>query len=101
MDIRCRKTTCEYNYKYTCQAKRIKITDNIVCSQFKKGDKPPIDTTKTLFERTPEYAPQRDSQTIDIKCDANCLLCKDNKCYANGITINDIKNPVCMTYLKK
>lgn len=102
MDIRCRKTNCQFNNKFTCQAKEILINQKIICSTYKNGDKPEIDTTKTMFERAPEYAPQRDSKTMKIGCKTNCMFNKSGVCIANGITVNDIKEcPYCMTYISK
>ena len=101
MDIRCRKTKCIYNNKYTCTAKEIKISKKILCSTFVKSNKEPIDSSKLIFEKAPDYAPQRESKPKDIICNADCLFNQCQKCEANGITINDIKNcPYCITYLK-
>ena len=102
MDIRCRKTGCVYNDKYTCKAKEILIKKNVECSKYEAGNKP-VDKTKWMFTETPpEYAPQRDSATIVIDCKAHCLFNQDGKCVANGITLNDIKEkPLCMTFLRE
>ena len=102
MDIRCRKTTCKYNDKYTCKAKGILIKKNVECSQY-ENTKPAVDKTKWMFsENPPIYAPQRNSSTIAIDCNAHCLFNNDGKCVANGITLNDIKEkPLCMTFLRK
>lgn len=102
MDIRCRKTTCLFNDRYTCKAKGILIGEKINCKTFAKSDKEEIETAETLFEKTPKYAPQRDSKTMSINCRADCLFNKSGKCVANGITLNEIKEkPFCVTYLKK
>lgn len=100
MDLRCRKTECAFNNKYTCMAKSIKINDKIICSTYQKTDKSEPDTSKFLFDRAPEYAPQRESKTCCIGCDAKCLFNKEHKCVANGITVNSIaEKPYCVTYL--
>lgn len=102
MDIRCRKTNCIYNNKFTCKAKEILINKSIVCSTYKKGDKDEPDTSKTMFEKTPQYAPQRDSKTLKIGCKTDCIFNMGGECIANGITVNDLKEcPYCMTYLSK
>ena len=102
MDIRCRKTNCEYNNKYTCRAKEILVSNKILCTTYKKGDKDEPDTSKTMFEKAPEYAPQRDSKTINIGCKATCIFNLEGKCIANGITVNDInEKPYCMTFVHK
>ncbi len=101
MDIRCRKTKCFYNDKYTCRAKEILIKTNTECDRYEKGDKPAVDKTKWMFtDSPPEYAPQRDSATLQIDCKAKCLFNENGKCVANGITINDLKEkPLCVTFL--
>lgn len=103
MDIRCRKLKCVYNDHFTCKAKNLSVTKSAVCKIYKPDEnKPTPDTTKSLFERTPKYSPQRDSKTIDIECDADCLLKHEGMCVANGITVNDCRaKPCCMTFLKK
>lgn len=102
MDIRCRKTSCKYNDRYTCKAEQILIKKNVECQKYEHG-KESVDKTKWMFtDKTPEYAPQRDSATIAIGCRAHCLFNQDGKCVANGITLNDIEEkPLCMTYLRK
>lgn len=102
MDIRCRKTNCHYNNKYTCRAKEILVSSKILCTTYKKGDKNEPDTSKTMFEKAPDYAPQRDSKTMKIGCKAICIFNLDGKCIANGITVNDInEKPYCMTFVHK
>ena len=103
MDIRCRKTTCQFNDRYTCKAKGILVGRKVACTTFEKGDKKEeVDTTKHLFEKTPDYAPQRDSKTLAILCHADCLFNKEGKCVSNGITVNSIsEKPYCVSYLKK
>lgn len=103
MDIRCRKTGCKFNDKYTCRAKEILIKRDLMCEKYEKSDKPPVDKTKWLFsDKPPKYSPQRDSATIQIDCNAHCLFNHDGKCVANGITLNDIKEkPLCVTFLRK
>ncbi len=102
MDIRCRKTSCKYNNKYTCKANEILIKKNIECSKYEKGNTP-VDKTKWIFtDNPPIYAPQRDSATLSIDCNAKCLFNDNGKCVANGITLNDIKEKaICVTFLHK
>ena len=103
MDIRCRKTSCKFNDRYTCRAKEILIKKDLACEKFEHVRGKAVDKTKWLFsENPPQYAPQRDSATIGIGCKAHCLFNKDGKCVANGITLNDLKEkPLCVTFLKK
>lgn len=103
MDIRCRKTSCEFNDRYTCRAKEIVVRKNLECSQYIHTNKNTVDKTKKIFSQdAPEYAPQRDSATIGIGCKAHCLFNCDGKCVANGITLNDLdEKPLCVTFLRK
>ena len=104
MDIRCRKTLCKYNDRFTCKAKDINVTNDVICSTFEKDESKENvqDITKHFFEQKPEFAPQRDSKTLDIKCKANCLFNHNGKCVSNGITLNAIKEkPYCVSFLKK
>jgi len=104
MDIRCRKTSCVFNDRYTCKARDILIKKNCECEKFELDkNKKVVDKTKKIFSDDPPiYAPQRDSKTIGIECNAHCLFNDGGKCVANGITLNDIKEkPLCITFLKK
>lgn len=104
MDIRCRKTLCKFNNRYTCTAKEIVVKKNGECDKFEKDEnKNVVDKTQKIFtDNPPEYAPQRDSLTIDIKCRACCLFNDCGQCEANGITLNDLQSKaICITFLKK
>lgn len=102
MDIRCRKRDCKYNDKFTCKAKSILIKPNCYCEDYVATEKQPKDTSRSMFEVAPEYAPQRESLTMCIKCRADCMFNKKSQCEANGITVNSLKEaPYCITFLKK
>ncbi len=104
MDIRCRKISCKFNDRFTCKAKNIEIDKKVICSTFENDDtkKNLQDVTKNFFEQKPDFAPQRDSKTIDINCNTSCLFNRNGKCVANGITLNAIKEkPYCVSFLKK
>ena len=133
MDIRCRKTTCEFNNNHTCIAKEITIDKKICCASYvlaeeirgvendKQGTgnhKKVIDTTKgmsdkdvvnlktedyskKMFKKPQKNAPFRNRKTINIDCKADCLFNENGICRANGITVNDMGEPVCMGYLPK
>ena len=102
MDIRCRKLNCKYNDRFTCRAKELYVNEQGDCAVYEKTDKKVEDTTKKLFSKVPEYALQRDVKRLKIECDAPCILKREGRCIANGITVNDWnKRPVCMTILKK
>ena len=104
MDIRCRKTYCKYNDRYTCRANEILVDKKVSCSTFEKdADNSDVkDVTMHLFEQTPDFAPQRDSKALKIRCEANCLFNHNGLCVSNGITLNSIKEtPYCISFLKK
>lgn len=103
MDIRCRKTTCKFNKKYTCQAKDLLIKKDCGCANFVATDKVCPDTSRSMFEVAPEYAPQRASLTMCINCKAPCMFRNTkSQCVANGITVNSLsEKPYCITFLKK
>ncbi len=102
MDIRCRKTSCKYNLKQTCQAKEILVNKKIICDTFEKQEgKPEIDRSKLIFSEAPEFARQRDVKTMKIDCKTDCIFNYDGKCVANGITVNALIEPFCITYLKR
>ncbi len=103
MDIRCRKQLCKFNDRFTCKAKEIVVGREVVCSTYEieKGKKVQ-DVTKSLYEREHNFAPQRDSKALLIKCRANCLFNHNGTCVSNGITLNAIEEkPFCVSYLKK
>ncbi|MBP3345260.1 MAG: hypothetical protein J6K97_03555 [Clostridia bacterium] len=104
MDIRCRKGLCKYNDRFVCKAKAILVDRGVKCSTFEKDDtkRNVQDVTKRLFEQQPNFAPQRDSKTLDIKCNADCQFNHNGICVSNGITLNPIKEvPYCISYLRK
>lgn len=104
MDIRCRKILCKYNDRFTCKAKDILINEKVICSTFQNDEnkKDVQDVTKHLFDREPDFSPQRDSKALDINCEAKCLFNRNGNCVSNGITLNAIKEkPYCVSFLKK
>ena len=102
MDIRCRKQDCKYNDRFTCRANSLLVNKVGDCEVYEKTEKEVVDTSKKLFSEIPKYAPQRDVKHFKIECNAPCILKKEGRCIANGITINDWQEkPVCMTIVKK
>lgn len=103
MDIRCRRLDCKINDHYTCKAKSLAVSKNVVCEIYQKdSSKPRAEKDISIFERTPKFAPQRDSKTMKIECDAKCLLNHEGICVANGITVNDYRGRAyCQTFIKK
>lgn len=104
MDLRCRKTNCKYNKDLTCCAPKINISNKLVCLEYQnekgKGIK---DFSKLIFtENPPKIADYRHIKDMCLRCDANCIFNKNNRCLSNGITINAATSnePKCMTFLK-
>ena len=101
MDLRCRKLDCKFNDRHTCTAKGLVVSKTTTCKTYQK-DESKIVVKQSMFEGTPNFAPQRDCKALTIKCSAACLLNKDGVCEANGITINQTRNKVyCQTFINK
>ena len=102
MDIRCRKTDCEYNEMLTCRVKELKVSEKLECLSYKKHPDKARDISKEIFETTPQIASYRHNKDLCLECRADCLFNKSKNCIANGITVNDIKDcPICITFMKK
>ncbi|MDD4110120.1 MAG: DUF1540 domain-containing protein [Clostridia bacterium] len=108
MDIRCRKTTCKYNKTHSCFAESIKITKKVQCDTYYIDTKREIenenkanDMSKKLFKKPIKDSPHRSRKTIHILCDADCLFNEKGICKANGITVNDLGEPYCVSFLKR
>lgn len=108
MDIKCRKTKCKYNKTYSCMAKKILVEENTRCATYELDDKKEIedknkktDTSKNIFGKGIKNSSLKARKNIVIECKADCLFNKDGKCKANGITVNDLGEPCCVSYLKE
>ena len=52
MDIRCRKTTCAHNDRFTCKAKEILIGSKVVCQTFESDpNKKPQTPAKSCLKK--------------------------------------------------
>ena len=92
MDIKCRRTTCEFNKGHTCFSPSVKITNNAECKTFEKEETSleELDLSKTMFKSAPEYENSRHIKNVALNCKASsCLFNHDGKCLANGITVVD------------
>lgn len=108
MDVRCRKTTCKYNKTHSCFAKGIEVTRDVRCGTYHIDEKREIeennktnDMSKTLFQEPIKDSPHRSRKTLKINCSADCLFNEEGVCQANGITVNDLGSPYCMSFLKR
>ena len=103
MDLRCRKTSCEYNKDLTCVAPKIDITEKFICASFKEDKtKKEKDFSSLIFtQNPPKVADYRHIKHTCLTCKAKCLFNKNLNCIANGITVNAPNNtPKCITYMK-
>lgn len=103
MDLRCNKTECKFNHKYSCQANSICVGKKVNCETFEQDrNKPPVQKlSATMFEGTTEIAPFREKDKVNVGCKADCLFNNNGVCIANGITILDEKaDGQCGTFLK-
>lgn len=102
MDIVCRKTECEFNKDYVCQARGILIDKKIMCSTYEPIEEKKPDFSKDLPNEAPVYGRHRVVKDLNLLCKANCLFNRDGFCEANGITVNSLdEKPYCITFLKK
>jgi hypothetical protein len=106
MDLKCRKTNCKFNDRYSCQAKGILVKDNLVCNTYNKRENLPEkqrqDVSRDMFEVAPDIHPFRHNKEVDIRCKANCLFNDNGNCKANGITVQNTKtSAICMTNIDK
>ena len=105
MDIKCRKTSCKYNDRYTCVAKGIQITADTECGTFDVDtNKKAQDFSKNMFEADMEYSNSRHIKEVNLECASyNCLFNKEGKCSANGITVIDegVGQTACATFIKE
>ncbi len=105
MDIKCRRTSCEFNRGHTCNAARVDISTMAMCHTFERDITKPteeLDLSRHMFESAPEYANSRHIKNVALKCKAQgCLFNKECKCRANGITvIDDHEHSRCATYIE-
>ena len=83
MDIRCRRTSCEFNKGHTCFALGVDISDHAVCKTFEREqvyEKDDLDFSKNMFEVAPEYENSRHIKNV-------CLKCNTKKCLFNDIKV--------------
>lgn len=105
MDLRCRKTNCEFNKNLTCTAQKINISSELICKSYKKGDDKELKdfSSKIFTDNPPKIENYRHIKDSNLVCNANCLFNRDGKCISNGITVNSSlsNKPECITYMIK
>jgi len=104
MDIKCRKSICEYNKGGVCFANNVEISRCADCETYVRApNKVEKDYSAYMFEAAPDYEPFRHIKNIKLKCEAGaCLFNKSGDCVANGITVLDSGTEgTCATFIKK
>lgn len=104
MEILCRKTDCTYNTGCSCKANGIDVDRAFRCATFTKDDlkEALIIENGNLFEVSEELVP-KNIRNVPLGCRArNCLYNREEKCYANGISIiDDSDEAECATYIER
>ena len=100
MDIKCKKTKCEFNKDYACMAKKLDVSTNNMCHTFCPNEKKQVDDkTKKIFFEKVDYAPCTHCKTKTITCQSNCIFACDDVCTANGITVScEDEGAKCITH---
>ena len=81
IDLKCKLTNCEFNKDSNCMAKEISVAENAECLSFR-----PV---KGKGSEKDELPMPLVNHSVDVNCCADCILKKNNKCIANGITVLD------------
>ena len=81
IDLKCKLTNCEYNKNSNCIAKEISVDKKTECKSF--------NPVKGKSEKKDELPMPLVNHSVDVYCCADCILKKNNKCIANGITVLD------------
>ena len=104
MEIRCRKGDCTFNNGCSCMAKSVMVgkrgdCEAYDCDELKQNL---IIENGNLFEISEELV-ARNLRDVSLGCMArSCLYNKEQKCYANGISVIDEDSDAqCATYIEK
>ena len=96
-DLKCKRQGCTYNKNCNCTAKQIEVTKNTECKTYQ-----PSETMKHQEEKIGQPPIRKD---IKVGCHAECLFNKEEKCIANGITVQTCNSalgepcPICCTFM--
>lgn len=106
MDLRCNKTNCKHNCKYSCNAREVHIAKNTDCRtydrDFKKDKTNLQDVSRDMFEIAPEIAGFTHNDKLQVACNANCVFNKMGRCNANGITVlENNQKGFCGTFIEE
>ena len=81
IDLKCKLTNCEYNKNSNCMANEISVSKTAECKSFK-----PVASKKPQSDKIPMPLI---NHSVDVNCCAECIMKKNGKCIANGITVVD------------
>ena len=97
IDLKCKLTNCEFNKNANCTAKEISVSAKAECKSYRPvpGKNEPKDNLPMPLV----------NHSVDVNCCAECILRKNGKCIANGITVVDEKGTKkqadCSTFMPK
>ena len=106
MDLRCNKTNCKHNRKYSCTASEVHIARNTDCrtydKDFAKSAEKLQDVSRDMFETAPQIGEHSHKDRLCVDCKAHCLFNKNGKCNANGITVLETSQKgYCGTFIEE
>ena len=96
-DLKCKRQGCTYNKNCNCTAKKVEVKKDKTCKTFE-----PSNNIEKQEEKIGQPPIRKD---IKVGCHADCIFNKENKCTANGITVQTCKttasdtSPTCCTFL--
>ena len=97
IDLKCKLTNCKFNENSNCTANEISVDGDAICTSF--------EPTKKSASKADSLPMPLVNHSVDVNCCADCILKKNNKCIANGITVLDEKGNKaqadCSTFMPK
>ncbi len=92
-DLKCKRQGCTHNKNCNCTAKHIEVSKSAACKTYEASNQP-----REQEERIDQPPIRKD---IKVGCIAECIFNENNKCTANGITVQTCSNraeATCCTY---
>lgn len=96
-DLKCGLKNCRYNKGYSCCSHEISVDEGTDCRTYS----PDPEKRTNMFEAGEDFTPVNYSVDTDVRCTADCVFQKQEKCVANGITVMSESNQaaVCLTFM--
>ena len=101
-DLKCKRVGCKFNESCNCTAKTVQVTHATKCETYEPSENHEKAHENIENIENSTRAPIR--KNIDVGCSADCIFNENEKCSANGITVqtgNDKTCPNCMTFMPK